>query len=211
MGFFAAILDLVFPEYCVACEAKVSNRAPFCKSCAAKIRINELATYDLLGVDRVNTYFKYQDQLRQLLKETKYRRREDFLLYLLDRFDSYIDLDDDINMIVPVPLSVARFEDRGFNQAQTIAEWLSAKFSRPMDSRSLVRLKDTPAMYELSRPQRIDELHGAFAITAPDIFSGWSVLLVDDILTTGATMMSCAAILREAGAQNVRGFALARS
>lgn len=117
---------------------------------------------------------------------------------------------DAADVLVPVPLSRERLRARGFNQSLLLARQLGA---RKTDAALLLRLHDTPAQSGLARDQRLRNLAGALAVEplrAPAL-RGRQVLLVDDVMTTGATLQAAALALRQAGAAQVSALVLART
>jgi ComF family protein len=106
--------------------------------------------------------------------------------------------------IVPVPLHEERLRARGFNQASIIAQVLAKSLRLPVDEVSLVRLYGSEKYRAgLDAKGRLDTVAGAFAVPNPRLVAGESILLVDDVFTTGATVSACAGALIQAGAENV--------
>ena len=117
----------------------------------------------------------------------------------------------DVDLIVPAPLHWRRRLARGFNQSALIAEALSRRIGVPCARRALVRVRPTPAQAGLSQQQRRRNLQGALRTPRPETVRGKTVLLVDDVMTTGATLTACARTLRRAGAKEVRALVVARA
>jgi ComF family protein len=112
--------------------------------------------------------------------------------------------------VVPVPLHPSSQRRRGFNQAERIARVLAQEWRWALDVRGLRRLRATRTQTALTPAQRAANVRGAFAAREPLCFQGKSVLIVDDVLTTSATLTECARVVREAGATRVCIVALAR-
>ena len=114
--------------------------------------------------------------------------------------------------IIPVPLSSRRKLERGYNQAQVIAEFLAKSTSTKLNTQSLRRKRNTP-MHRVGMDQRARELTlvGAFEVTAPRLIEGAHIVLIDDVFTSGSTASACAAILKKNGAAEVDVFTLARA
>ena len=108
-----------------------------------------------------------------------------------------------IDMIVPVPLHLSRLETRGYNQALLLAQAVSRHTGVAPVQEALIRLIATDTQITRDREARLLAMQNAFAVTSPALVRGKTILLVDDVLTTGATAMSCAATLMEAGARRV--------
>ena len=118
---------------------------------------------------------------------------------------------DECDLVVPVPLHRARLRWRGFNQAALLAAAVARRLDRPLDLTTLVRAKPTHAQTGNDLDQRRQNVRHAFAVTRPPAVTGRRVLLVDDVMTTGATVDECASALLEAGAVSVDVFTLARA
>jgi len=115
------------------------------------------------------------------------------------------------DLLLPVPLHPKRLRFRGFNQAILIGEVLSRHLSIPLERSLLARTQETPPQTSLSHDERLTSLRGAFAVTAPDRVAGKRVLLLDDVMTTGATMNECARVLMQAGCAEVCAISVART
>lgn len=107
------------------------------------------------------------------------------------------------DLLLPVPLHPARLRSRGFNQALLLAEPLSRHWRIPLQRQALRRIRQTAPQMECDRSERLRNLRGAFAVTAPDRVAGRRIILVDDVATTGSTLRECAHALNRAGAEAV--------
>ena len=116
---------------------------------------------------------------------------------------------DDLDYIVPVPLHYRRFFKRGYNQSEVLASMLAKQLNKPYKN-LLKRTHSTQRQATLSREERLKNLQGAFAVKNPAHVSGKKILLVDDVLTTGATLHACAEALQQAGSAEILVFTLAR-
>ncbi|SFM76260.1 ComF family protein [Variovorax sp. OV329] len=114
------------------------------------------------------------------------------------------------DLVLPMPLSAQRLKSRGFNQALELARQLSP---RKMEARLLLRTRDTPPQSGLPRAQRLTNLRGAFALEPLRAHEarGRRVVLVDDVMTSGASLFAAAQVLRDAGAAHVAGIVFART
>jgi len=113
-------------------------------------------------------------------------------------------------MLIPIPLGPQRLRQRGYNQIDLLARPFGEIAGLPLAKRVLIRQHDTLPQFELSAAERWHNLHGCF-VADPAHLAGQSVLLVDDIMTTGATLDSAALSLRKAGAKRVYALTLART
>jgi ComF family protein len=113
------------------------------------------------------------------------------------------------DLVVPVPTSATRLRERGFNPAAVLARSVGRRLGIAQDIRALAKTRHTPPQAGLGRENRLRNLQGAFV--ARRDFAGMSVAVVDDVMTTGATLAGLAAVLRRAGAVRVSGWVVART
>jgi ComF family protein len=117
----------------------------------------------------------------------------------------------DIDVIVPVPLHKSRLRKRGYNQSEYIAAGLAEVMHKSMDARSLYRTTANPSQTKKKRYERWTNVEDIFALKNPQRLSGRHILLVDDIVTTGATLEACAIALLKAENVKVSILTLARA
>ena len=113
------------------------------------------------------------------------------------------------DLIVPVPLSSTRQRERGYNQSQLLAEQIALNYSLKLSINNLIRTRHTNFQAQLSVKERWTNIHGAFRIKHPSEFQNKSVLVIDDLLTTGATASEAARVLRNSGANEIGVLTLA--
>ncbi len=155
----------------------------------------------------VTPLYHFDTPLREAIHSFKYRRRRSLAgplgALLVEAVPERLH---DCDAVIPVPLHTVRLRERGFNQSDLLAVPVAVALSKPVDSR-LVRARATEHQVGMDRHARETNVRGAFAwqgSTAPR-----SVLLLDDVLTTGSTMRECARALRAGGAREVHAVALA--
>jgi len=191
---------------CTVCAVPLPSRGLVCGEC-----LKRPPSYDhvevpwrfAFPVDALITRFKHQARwpYGRLLGERLAHHLEHAFAEGLPRPD----------LLLPVPLARRRLRQRGFNQAQMLADWLSRPLGIATDARVLERVLDTPAQQQLDAATRRRNLRQAFAIaTAADV-KGRHLALVDDVLTTGATAEALARLLKRAGAERVDVYCLART
>ena len=115
------------------------------------------------------------------------------------------------DLIIPIPLHPRRLRQRGFNQSALLARSFARKTRVPWDPSTLIRIRDTPTQTGLSRRLRKENIEGAFRALQPRRIVGINILLIDDVITTGATVREGATTLKRAGAVRIDIIALARS
>ena len=214
MPLFSMFLNFLFPPRCPNCRAYVEHRGDFCAPCMrrlvhvhALVRPTEAA--DVL--DGIWAFAHYREGVRDLLRALKYQKKKSALpalhAILAVGEEALARLPRPLTA-VPVPLAAERARTRGFNQTDEIfASWLRAHDI--VLAALLVRTRETAPLYEHTREERRRELRGAFAVAAGADVRGRDILLVDDIMTTGTTLMECARVLKRAGARQVYAFVLA--
>jgi len=156
--------------------------------------------------------FRYEGVARKAVQSLKFRGRKtlaaSFALLLAERLSDEPVFLDGVDLIVPVPLHPTRRRKRGFNQSALLAVELSRLWGIPVSESVLSRNRDTRPQVGLSAGQRAENIRGAFI--AGEAVRGKVVLLVDDVMTTGATANACAIGLRAGGAEETRVLTLAR-
>lgn len=140
-------------------------------------------------------YFTDEGLLQHLLHGLKYKGRKDIGAYLGSRFARRLGTTDwvsTVDAIVPVPLHTTRMARRGYNQSEVIAEAMSGVLRIPTLSRPLARVRNTESQVNKTRIERTENMQAAFAVTDHAEFAGKHILIIDDVLTTGATIEACA-------------------
>ncbi len=163
--------------------------------------------------DAKHFLFRMTPALSTLIHGFKYRHYPRHVRFLCAYFRFRPDLRDALNsvdVLVPVPIHAARRRERGYNQAEKIAEELSAWSGVPVASDALKRVRPTKSQTRLNKEDRGVNLRNAMVLGRASKLAGMRVLLVDDVYTTGATARACVELLRKAGCQSVDTFAFAR-
>jgi ComF family protein len=188
--------------YCQKCGVPLPFGGAHCYSCRKNGR---------LAYERIRSAAVYEGVLRDLVHKFKYMDRD-----YLDRLFGALLADTltitpelgEVDAVVAVPAHWTRKLVRGYNQAELLAARVARSLEKPLAKGYLRRKKMTKAQYRLSRQERKDNLQGCFICDRE--LKGRTLLVVDDICTTGATIDACAAALRHAGAKKVYGLTLAR-
>jgi ComF family protein len=204
------LIRLIKPPYCPCCGepflspvALTHSPAYRCGTCRAKPP----------PFDHARAIGRYEGPLRQAIHLLKYRGKlrlmQPLLRLTLEHFDTHFP-GTAYDAIIPVPLHRERLMQREFNQAAVLAKGIAAHLNVPARGRLLVRVRSTRPQVELSGSERRQNVRQAFAVTNVAGLEGKQVLVVDDVLTTGATLEEAARTLKVAGATRVDVFALAR-
>jgi ComF family protein len=235
-----ALAAIVFPAPCRVCGTTLMNasRIPICQGCLASfLEITEpmcqccgrpfispvvaqaiqplywLCRAQEYAFERARSYAIYNDPLVSaitLLKYEQVTRLGDWFSAQLAGVVAKAGKDFSVDVVVPVPLHPARQRERGYNQAELIARPLARRLGLKLGPYLLVRTKPRPAQLLLSRRQRWESVRGAYAIRSGVRVDKLRVLLVDDVLTTGATLDACSRALLDAGAAAALGVTVAR-
>lgn len=232
----ATLFNLVFPDDCRVCSSPLQNvsRIPVCPACLSNPRpfvpeyfcsechapflnaapLDEdgkcaLCRHGLSGFDAAFSYGEYEGTLRKLIHLFKYtgvyplaQPLGAFLARALPRGQQF-------DLLVPMPLHWRRRWRRGFNQAELLAKVVGRRTGITVVS-AVRRRKATSTQAGLTGAQRRLNVSGAFKVHRPEKVGGRHVVLIDDVLTTGATAAACAAALKRAGAASVTVLTLAR-
>jgi ComF family protein len=166
----------------------------------------------VFSFDAARSFAAYDGALRDILQHFKYhsfrplaRQLGDRLCETLERFPT-----EAWDLVLPVPLHRNRERQRGFNQADLLARRVGRIAGIRLGDQDCVRVRDTPPQAGLRAAERRKNVKGAFAVPRPGRVRGLRILLVDDVVTTGATVDACAGALKEAGARSVSVLSLAR-
>ena len=133
-----------------------------------------------------------------LVRKLKYNNRRDLIPTMVRLFFRYSEIDTDFDMVTAVPLHRRRLRERGFNQSEELAKAIAEGMSLPYET-LLERVIDTPSQTALDYRRRCSNMKGAFRVIEREKAEGCRVLLVDDVVTTGATAKECVAALKKAG------------
>lgn len=227
MGLFAAAADFLLPALCGLCGARTDQSGALCAACWGKLNFISAPYCDCCGAPfslpsepglicaacltnppvytKARAALVYDDVGRKLVSQFKYGDK----LHLLPTFAPWLqraaaDLLPGVDVLMPVPLHWTRLWRRRFNQAALLARTLGL----PVDVYTLVRARRTKRQVGMTREQRLQNVKAAFAVRG-DV-GGKTILLVDDVHTTGATLAACSAVLLAAGASEVRVLTLAK-
>lgn len=226
------LVDLVYPKRCHACKDKLAeacieglicsrcwsgirkNIPPFCRSCGRRLdktgftkNICPQCQKTKLHFDRAFSPCVYEGVIRELIHEFKYNGK-DYLARPLSRLMSDFIKEYELPMkeldyIIPVPLHKARLREREFNQAEVLSKFIADEFKKELLGDLLLRHRHTRTQTELATNQRLHNVKGSFSLSAPGMIKGKNILLVDDVLTSGATSSEAAYALKNGGANIV--------
>jgi ComF family protein len=210
---------------CARCIAALEPpRAPLCVICGAPLggsaddeqcdhcRAAPPAFDSARAIARYTSGPDGENTLAALLRRHKYGLDQALGRALAEYLDAAPAIESGAyDVVIPVPLHRARLRWRGFNQAALLGAALAHRLACPLDVATLARVRSTQPQTARDRADRARNVHLAFEVRRPARVAGRRVLLVDDVMTTGATADECARVLREAGARRIDVFTLARA
>jgi ComF family protein len=216
-----AVAEFCYPSRCAKCDTGFEGTGPLCPACSGDLQQLEaqpacrlcampLAHHDgdcpyCLGkgaphYEKIQRLAIYREPLKETIHQMKYAGRWSLAEELADRLCQQRHVRQhlaEVDVIVPVPLHWRRQLSRGYNQSEVLARRVGRQMHIGL-ARPVVRIRDTPTQTQLSREQRQQNLKGALALVDGKHVEGRRVLVVDDVMTTGATLQSIARVLQEA-------------
>lgn len=226
-GICGNMLGILFPERCAVCgnilkkgEAYICDGCkgrvayisdPFCRICGRKMKV-KTETYcntcktSARSFDRGVSVFVYDDLIRGSIHSFKYdNKRTNGIFYSSEVIRIYGGLIKSWNpdVFIPVPIHKSRYIKRGYNQSEIIATHISDYIGVPSRTDILYRIKKTAPQNNLNRVERGRNMQAAFAVNPSKLDKIKTVILIDDIFTTGSTLNGCASILKAAGVEKV--------
>ncbi|MCM1311797.1 MAG: ComF family protein [Bacteroides sp.] len=207
MNIFHNILDFIFPRQCHMCGCRLSvTEKHLCIPCLRMLpRTNyhlfkhspaEMEFWGQMPVERATAFIHYDGmRTRHIIHHIKYHHAPEIGLYLSEVFAEEIKESgffNNIDCIVPVPLSWQRQWVRGYNQSEWIAKGISNRTGIPVLKNIVRRVVNNPTQTNLTHNERWENVQNIFRLANPSKIHGKHILLVDDVMTTGATIKACA-------------------
>jgi ComF family protein len=229
-----AALDALYPPTCLACRASTDKHGALCPRCWSAMRFIERPFCERLGTpfehdlgqglispqamadppafSRARAVARFEDgPARTLVHRLKYSDRAELARPIASWMArAGVDVLADADLLAPVPLHALRLWRRQFNQAAALTTEISRRTGKPCDLAALRRVKATRSQVGLSRAQRAENVQGAFRIADSVVVRDLNVVLVDDVLTSGATANAASRALLRAGAKRVDVLVFAR-
>jgi ComF family protein len=229
-----SLLNLFFPPQCMVCDVLVPTHGTLCMDCWNSVPFISEPMCACCGLplefavdentlcgeclrehppySRARAAFVYNDTSRMLVLKLKYQDE----MYLAPIFGPWLrsagaELLRASDVIIPVPLHYWRMVGRRYNQSLLLARAIASDGGIPVIADGLKRIRHTKQQAGLTRPQRQKNVKNAFAANRPERIKNKSILLIDDVMTTGATLAACTETLLKAGASQVNVLTLART
>ncbi len=206
--YFSDFINLFYPHICISCsEALLKNEAILCRTCESglpetgywKDAENPLMKrlWGRVDVQGAAAFYGFRkgSEVQELLHQLKYRGRKDIGEYIGKKFGHSLSAENSIikgfDLIVPVPLHYKKLKQRGYNQCSPFAQGLSETLDIPWTENALERIHENISQTGKSRLDRWGNVSGIFGVKDEALLKGRHILLVDDVVTTGATAEAC--------------------
>ncbi len=201
----------VFTNRCRLCAKVISVSATLCEECNVdKLRIDEkffsTKIYSSKSFDRHTSPFYYEDVVRTGIHNLKYKGFKRCAEFFSKEMSDVIERDfaeEKPDIITCVPMSKKRKREKYYNQCDYLIKHICKAFGYKPENNLLIKIKDTPTQVNLSYKERLTNLKGAFEVNKKFDIRGKTILLCDDVMTTGSTLNECSLTLKKAGAKRV--------
>lgn len=219
------LIGLLFPNPCNACGTPLYySEYLICTKCLYDLPFTDYHIHaenrvakQLWGRLELNAamamlYFRKGAKVQNLIHNLKYNAKTEIGIFLGSKLGERLNMSslyEDIDLIIPVPLHHKKLRKRGYNQSSFIAMGISSVMEIPFSENDLIRSAETESQTKKSRYNRYENMQDVFKVADPKLLSGKHILLVDDVITTGATLEACANELIKNGAAKVSIAALA--
>ena len=226
ISYTKAFSRLFYPVHCASCgEALMDRENQICTLCLLSMPVTgyhqakKNPLEDLLKlrlrVDFISAFLRYDQGLstQHILHAIKYKGQKLLAEYLGQLYGAEIRhcFSPPLDYVIPVPLHKRKLRERGYNQSEYWAKGLAQSLSIQLNTHSLVRVQYTTTQTKKSRTERVQNVEKAFRVLAPERLKGKNILLVDDVITTGATLEACGQVLWEAGIRSLSMVAIAHA
>lgn len=228
------VVDALIPPLCLACRRPLMDPRALCAGCWRQLSIISDPICPIMGTplaydagrdarspelrwnhplyDKARAAVIFDNVSRRLVHQLKYHDAPGVAQWMAGMMAPALgEVGDDADCLVPVPLHRSRLAARRFNQAALLADHLGPLIGKPIVRYAVQRVRKTPNQVGLSRDERAENMHNAFAVKDKQAIAGRRIVLVDDVLTTGATVDALAWTLKAAGARSVSVAVFARA
>jgi ComF family protein len=218
VNFFISLADFFLPRFCPSCKEKLKPGEKFvCPECLQKIKTadeerisnefkRKFEQQKIISGFSSAFVFEKDKELQQIIHSLKYNHQfliGSFLGIRIAKTLHHVFEKWNINLIVPVPLHPLKKAERGYNQSHYIAKSIAGELKIRYDSRLLMRVRFTDTQTTMSLIERQVNIQGAFRASHSEKIKGRNILLIDDVITTGATLSECGKVLLKSGAARI--------
>jgi ComF family protein len=212
ISMLTGVVDLVYPPQCLICGRGLQqDEAEICTACLSNFKLlgKPHTRFSVPGKIYITTawpLFDFDPAFQTLIHHLKYSRRRKPVLRVLDRFRTEILTQlpaAGFDLVISIPLHPLKLRERGYNQVDDMSKWIAEQMGATLGNHLVKRSKYTQSQTKLSANERFENVHEAFRLKGKTEVSGTHILLVDDVLTTGATANALSRVLQEAGATQI--------
>ena len=208
LSYLADFISLFYPTYCKGCgQTLIRGEKHLCCHCLSNLPKTNFHTYknnpiEMIFAGRVPIFratsfcfFRQGNVIQTVVHQLKYNKNQAIGTYMGHLLGSCLLKDKEfasIDIILPIPLHPNKRKKRGYNQSECIGKGLAKIMSKEMDTTSLIRTVETSSQTKKTRYERVENTSGIFQVTSPEKLTNKHILLIDDVITTGATIESAA-------------------
>jgi ComF family protein len=205
-SYLADFISLFYPTYCNGCgRTLIRGEKHLCCHCLSNLPKTDFHTYknnpiEMIFAGRVPIFratsfcfFRYGNVIQTVVHQLKYNKNQAIGTYMGYLLGSYLLKEKEfasIDIILPIPLHPNKRKKRGYNQSECIGKGLAKIMSKEMDTTSLIRTVETSSQTKKTRYERVENTSGIFQVTSSEKLTNKHILLIDDVITTGATIES---------------------
>lgn len=207
------LLDLFFPRYCAICDNVLAeSEQHLCIKCfidlprtdlhKTKENVMEKMYWGKIPIEQASAFMYYKEGFKNVVLNLKYRKNhaigEYFGRLMAEEVSDSSDFFEGIDAIVPIPLHCARLRKRGYNQSEYIAKGIQEVTNIPIYTDAVIRTVNNKSQTRMSHFERKENVEDIFKCVQPNLMKGKHILLVDDVVTSNATTLSCATAIMQA-------------
>ncbi len=208
ISFFSSAIELLYPNLCIACEEEpYISKIPVCIRCLSELPVTNMERHqENLFTERIYGripiesaaslfYFSKGGKVQHLIHQVKYSGDGNIACLLGNWMGNKLNqspLFQNLDLIIPVPLHISKLRARGYNQSEEFGRGIAEILNVDLNTHSLKRIYGSVSQTSKNRLERLVNVHDSFKINVVDTLENKHILLVDDVLTTGATMEACA-------------------
>lgn len=215
MKFIQTFLDLIFPRFCHICQQRIFDEKILCNECRKLLKFrNKVEHPSESSFQQAYAVYDFNPSIQKLIHEFKYNELKNIGVFLGEQAAEYIQSQKvfpHVDYIVPVPLHSVRKRFRGFNQSEVLTKTIAQKCKIPHLPHLIMRRRYTQTQTKLGRLARKQNVAGAFRCKSAEKVRGKSILLVDDVFTTGATVETISNLLQNNGVSRIIVLTIARA